>query len=111
MSAPTPQTHPLLAPGLRVLGSLALPAKLLLLGALFAAGVGAIAVALVVDGGARPALAGAGAFALAAWAYLALAFCVGFIGGLRRLVAQLERIERGQLDPLPPAPGRDEIAQ
>lgn len=101
----------LLRPGLRLLARWGLPAKLGALGALFIAGSSLAALAWALPQGPRALLAAAGVAAFAAWAYLALAFCVGFIGGLRRLVAHLEEIAQGRLMPLPSVEGRDEIAQ
>jgi methyl-accepting chemotaxis protein len=101
----------LLAPALRLLRALALPAKLLLLGALFILGAGGLAGAALLDGPPRVAALLAGTASLLLWAWLALAFCVGFIGGLRELLAQMERVERGHLQVTAPPPGRDELAQ
>ncbi len=103
--------HVLLAPALSLLARLALPAKLVLLGLLFAAGAGALAAGWLLPAGTRGAAFALGAACLLAWAWLALAFCVGFIGGLRRLLAQMAQIEAGRLQALQPPPGRDEIAQ
>jgi methyl-accepting chemotaxis protein len=106
-----PQGSALLGPGLRLLQRLPLPAKLLVLGAAFAGGAIALGLAAAAHGTGRSVAAAIGLAALAAWAYLALAFCIDFIGGLRRLVAHLEDVAQGRLLPLPAPEGRDEIAQ
>ena len=102
----------LLAPGMKLLRLMTLPVKLALLGALFcAAAVGAALAYIVSPGLAAWALGVAGGVALLAWAYLALGFCIGFVGGLREAIRQLERIREGRLDTVPLLGGRDEIAQ
>jgi methyl-accepting chemotaxis protein len=106
--------HPaslLLAPALRLMRQLALTAKLGLLGLLFTLGAAALAFGFVTGGGAAAAWWTLGATALAAWAWLALAFVVGFIGGLRALLARLDDVAQGRLLAMVPPPGRDEIAQ
>ncbi len=102
-----------LAPALALMRHITLPVKLVLLGALFAGGAAALAAAWAgaVPPAARPWLGGTGLLLLAAWLYLALGFCDGFIGGLRRALRLMERIEQGQLDHLPEPRGSDEIAQ
>ncbi|HZY18750.1 MAG TPA: methyl-accepting chemotaxis protein [Ramlibacter sp.] len=107
---PSTPSLPLLQPALRLLRALTLPAKLLLLGSLFVGGAAALAVGLATGGASRAPALVAGAVLLVAWAWLALAFCVGFIGGLRALVLEMERIERGDLKASRPPEGRDEIA-
>jgi len=89
---------------------LQLAAKLGLLGALFCLGAVAASLAVLLPQG-RIAAGLLGLAALAGWAYLALAFCVGFIGGLRRLLQQMERVEQGQLTQKLESHGRDEVAQ
>jgi methyl-accepting chemotaxis protein len=102
-----------LSPALALMRHLTLPAKLLLLGGLFAGGAAALAAAW--GGALAPAagqwLGGTGALLLASWLYLAVGFCEGFIGGLRRALRLMERIEQGRLDQLPEPAGSDEIAQ
>jgi methyl-accepting chemotaxis protein len=103
----------LTSPAAALMRRLALPYKLVLLGALFCAGAACLALAAAVlpAGGSRTtAWAGAAAL-LAVWAWLALAFCDSFIGGLRRALRQMESIEQGRLEQdIDSVMGSDEIA-
>ncbi|WP_338050526.1 methyl-accepting chemotaxis protein [Ramlibacter humi] len=101
----------LLSPALRMLRAIALPAKLALLGALFAGGAAALAFGLLARGTPAAVLFTLGGLALLAWAWLAVAFCIGFIGGLRALVARMDDVAQGRLLAMVPPAGRDEIAQ
>ena len=73
----------LTSPATALMRRLALPYKLVLLGALFCAGAACLALAAaVLPAGSLRTAAWAGAAALlAVWAWLALAFCDSFIGG------------------------------
>jgi methyl-accepting chemotaxis protein len=105
----------LTSPATALMRRLALPYKLLVLGALFCAGAGCLALAAAVlpPGSLRTAAWAGAAALLALWAWLALAFCDSFIGGLRRALRQMESIEQGRLEQSDNAgsvTGSDEIA-
>ncbi|MBC7603682.1 MAG: cache domain-containing protein [Ramlibacter sp.] len=99
-----------LVPGLRLMSRLPLVAKLLLLATSFMAACASAALAIALP--AWSFIGWTACVALAgAWAYLATAFNMGFIGGLKRAARKLEAIEQGRLDAAAPATGSDEIAQ
>lgn len=96
--------------GLFVMRAIRLPAKLVLLGGMFAVSVTAGAVALGQQGAQRDAAIAVAVAAAVLWAYLATAFWIGIVGGLANAIRQLELIEKGQLDCPAEANGNDEIA-